>query len=148
MKSYVEFMAHRKLIANNIEKFNNKPKNFHTWKQSFKNMTRDVSITPSEELSLILEYNTNNSKELVRRLHNAYIRNPHKGVTEVWKKLNKLYGPNVVLTKTHLDKLVNFPKIGFHDNKKLQEFGDLLLELQCAKEDGRLQGLRILDEPG
>ena len=29
----------------------------------------------------------------------------------------------------------------------MQEFGGLLLELQCAKEDGRLQGLRILDEP-
>jgi hypothetical protein len=29
----------------------------------------------------------------------------------------------------------------------LQEFGDLPLERQCAKEDGRLQGLRIPDEP-
>jgi hypothetical protein len=51
------------------------------------------------------------------------------------------------LTKAYVDKLTNFPKIGFKDYKKLQEFCDLLLELQCAKEDGRLQGLRILDEP-
>jgi hypothetical protein len=50
------------------------------------------------------------------------------------------------LTKAYLDKLTNFPKIGFKENKKLQIFGDLL-ELQCAKEDGRFQGLRILDEP-
>ncbi len=35
----------------------------------------------------------------------------------------------------------------FKDHKKLQEFGDLILELDCAKENGRLQGLKILDEP-
>lgn len=29
----------------------------------------------------------------------------------------------------------------------LQELGDLLLELQCAKQDGGLTGLKILDEP-
>jgi hypothetical protein len=68
-------------------------------------------------------------------------------VAEVWTKLGERYGSNVVLTKAYVDKLTNFSKIGFKDNKKLQEFGDLLLELQCAKEDGRLQGLRILDEP-
>jgi hypothetical protein len=65
----------------------------------------------------------------------------------MWTKLSERYGTNVVLTKAYVDKLTNFPKIGFKDNKKLREFGDLLFELQWAKKDGRLQGLRILDEP-
>ena len=33
------------------------------------------------------------------------------------------------------------------NKKQLQEFADLLLELQCAKNDGRIKGLQILDEP-
>ena len=33
------------------------------------------------------------------------------------------------------------------ENKQLQEFDDLLLELQCAKNDGALRGLKIVDEP-
>ena len=41
----------------------------------------------------------------------------------------------------------SFPKIGKQNNKQLQEFGDLLLELQCAKNDGRIKGLQILHEP-
>ena len=139
MKSCIEFVARRELIANKIEKFDNSPENFHTWKLSFKNMTRNINITPSEELSLIIEYTTNESKKLVQKLRNAYIENPEKGVAEVWTKLGERYGSNVVLTKAYVDKLTNFPKIEFKDNKKLQEFGDLLLELQCAKEDGRLQ---------
>ena len=57
------------------------------------------------------------------------------------------YGSSVVLTKIHLNKLTNFPKFGYKENGKLQESGYLLLELDCAKKDGRMQGLRILDEP-
>ena len=51
------------------------------------------------------------------------------------------------MTQVHLNKLKTFPKISFKDNKQLQELGDLLLELQCAKEDGSLTGLKVLDEP-
>ena len=40
-----------------------------------------------------------------------------------------------------------FPSLSAKDNKGLLELGDLLLELQCAKENGALSGLKILDEP-
>ena len=40
-----------------------------------------------------------------------------------------------------------FRGLALKDNKGLQELGDLLLELQCAKEDGGLAGLKLLDEP-
>ena len=33
------------------------------------------------------------------------------------------------------------------NNKQPQEFGDFVLELQFAKNDGRLKGLQILDLP-
>ena len=89
IKSYIEFMARRELIANNVEKFDNNPENFHTWKLTFKNMTKNISITPSEELSLIIEYTTNDSKKLVQKLHNAYIRYPEKGVTGSMDKIGK-----------------------------------------------------------
>ena len=68
MKSYVNFMARRELIANKIEKFDDNPVNYHTWKASFKNMIRNVGITPSEEFSLLVEYTTLTSKSLVQRL--------------------------------------------------------------------------------
>jgi hypothetical protein len=147
MKSYVNFMARRELIANKIEKFDDNPVNYHTWKASFKNMIRNVGITPSEEFSLLVEYTTLTSKSLVQRLRNAYIGKPHEGITEIWKKLDERYGCSSVLVKAHLAKLSSVPKINYKDNRKLQEFSDLLLELNCAKKDGVLTGLRVLDEP-
>ena len=92
MRSYVNFMAKRELIANKIEKFDNSPVNYHTWQASFNNMIRNVRITPSEEFSWLVEYTTLSSKSLVLRLRNAYIGKPHEGITELWKKLDERYG--------------------------------------------------------
>lgn len=147
MRSYVDFMARRELIANKIEKFDDNPMNYHTWKASFNNMIKNVTISPSEELSLLIEYTTRTSKQLVQRLRNAYIANPDKGTAELWRKLDERYGSNAVLVKAHLDRLSSFTKINYGDNKKIQELADLLLELDCAKKDGVLSGLRVLDEP-
>ena len=144
---YIEFIARRELISNKIETFDDKPENYHTWKGSFLNMTQGVNLSDSEQLALIIEYTTKDSKWLVQRLHNAYIGNPREGLREVWKKLGERFGSNAVVTQVHLDKLKSFPRIATRDNKRLQEFGDLLLELQCAKSDGGLTGLKILDEP-
>ena len=75
----------------------------------------------------MIENTTNESKCLVQRLGNAYIENPEEGIKEAWHKLGERFGSNAVVTQIHLNKLQTFPKIGNHENKRLQEFGDLLL---------------------
>ena len=147
MRSCLEFMARREVITKKVEKFNDNPEDCHTWKTSFKTMLKNITITPQEELSLLTEYTSKESRKLVQQLRNAYIQNPVKGVQEVWIKLGERFGSDVVLTKAYLDKIGSFPKVGYRENKKLQEFGDLLLSLQCAKDDSQLKGLKILDEP-
>ena len=76
---YIEFMARRELICNKIEKFDDRPENFHTWKGSFNNMIRGVNLSPSEQLSLMIENTTNKSKHLVQRLGTVYIKKPRRG---------------------------------------------------------------------
>ena len=101
MECFIQFMARRELIANEIEKFDDRLENFNTWKAAFKNMTNDVNITASEELALMLEYTTGESKRLVQRLRSAYIENQSAGVRESWKKLER-FGSTVVITNVHL----------------------------------------------
>lgn len=70
-----------------------------------------------------------------------YIENPEEGIKEAWCKLGERFGSNAVVMQVRLEKLKTFPKIGNRKNKWLQGFGDLLLELQCAK------GLKIPEKP-
>ncbi len=46
MSSYIQFMSRREVIANKIQKFDDNPKNFCSWRETFKNMIRGISITP------------------------------------------------------------------------------------------------------
>jgi hypothetical protein len=46
ISSYIQFMARRELIANKIQRFDDNPRNFYGWKESFKNMIRDIHLTP------------------------------------------------------------------------------------------------------
>ena len=119
MECFIQFMARRELIANKIEKFDDRPENLNTWKAAFKNMTNDVNITASEELALMLEYTTGESKRLVQRLRNAYVENPTAGVGESWKKLGEHFGSTAVITNVHLNKLTMFPVLASKDKKKV-----------------------------
>ena len=107
-------------------------------------MIRGVNITPHEEPPLNVEHTTGESKKLAQRLRNAYINNPSQGVAILWQKLGQRFGSKTVIMEVHLSKLRDF---AYRDNKRLQDLGDLFLELQCAKADEGCPGLRILDEP-
>ena len=121
-------MARREVISNKIEKFDVHPENFHTWRSLFNNMIKGVKLSPSEQLSQMIEKTMNESKRLVQRLRNTYIENPEEGIKEAWRKLGERFGSNAVVRQVHLENLKTFPKIGNRENKRLQEFCDLLLE--------------------
>ena len=118
MGTYIGFMARRELISNKIEKFDDRPENYHTWRGSFENMIAGVKISPSEQLSLIIEYTTNESKRLAQRLRNAYIDNPGEGLKEVWCKLGERFDSNSVVTQVHLQEINSFPTIGMQNSFK------------------------------
>ncbi|XP_059801165.1 uncharacterized protein LOC132378346 [Hypanus sabinus] len=55
-----------------------------------------------------------------------------------------LCGPEIIEAAL-FRRLENFPKVSAKDYTKLRELGDLLMEIQGAKEDGYLTGLLYLD---
>lgn len=112
LESVIQFMARRELISNKIEKFDNHPENYHTWKAAFKNMTRDVNITPSEELALMIEYTKGDSNKLVQRLRNAYIVDPAEGLAESWKKIGRAFRIRRSDYPSALGQTNKVPKVG------------------------------------
>lgn len=78
----------------------------------------------------------------MKRFKSVHINNPKLSLQMVWNRLNQCYAAPEIVESSLFSKLDNFPRISNKDNSK---FGDLLLELQSAKEDGYLQGLTYLD---
>ncbi len=59
-------MARRELITNKLQKFDNDPQNYRTWREFFKTMIRGITLTPSEELNLIIEHTTDERQKLAQ----------------------------------------------------------------------------------
>lgn len=63
----------------------------------------------------------------------------------MWQRLEESYGSPEVVENALLKKIEQFPKLNNRDNIKLRELGDVLQEIECAKDGGYLLGLSYLD---
>ena len=74
-----------------------------------------------------------------------HVNNPNLALDKAWERLRESYAAPEVIERSMFQRLDNFPKISAKDHLKLRELGDLLTEIQGAKEDGYLAGLSYLD---
>nr|XP_020483745.2 uncharacterized protein LOC109978925 [Labrus bergylta] len=63
----------------------------------------------------------------------------------VWERLEECYGSAEAMETALFNKLEYFPKVSQRDSQRLRELGDLLLEVEAAKEEGYLPALSYLD---
>ncbi len=63
----------------------------------------------------------------------------------IWDRLYETYGSPEMVESSFFKRLESFTKISNRDIHRLCELGDLLMEIQTAKQDGDLMGLSYLD---
>lgn len=66
MNDFVRYLARRELVATGLLQFNDKPQTYRAWRRSFQTATRDLNLTPSEELDLLLKWLGKESAEQVK----------------------------------------------------------------------------------
>lgn len=85
------------------------------------------------------------SAEHAKRIRSVHVFDVTKALRLVWQRLEECYGSAEVVEDSLLRKVEDFPKLTNKDNVKLRELGDILQEIECAKEGGYLPGLLYLD---
>lgn len=140
-----KYLMRRELVSTTIQKFDDEPQNYRTWKSSFLNVIKDLSLSPREELDLLIKWLGPQSSEQARRVSAAQIYNVVASLEMVWQRLEESYGAPEVIEHALFKKMENFAKISAKDNSRLRELGDLLLELELAKAEGHSPGLAFLD---
>lgn len=81
----------------------------------------------------------------MRRIRSVHVSDPSAALVMAWNRLTECYGAPEMIENALFKKLDAFQKISNRDYAKFRELGDLLMELQAAKEDGYLPGLAYLD---
>jgi len=144
-QDFARYLIRREMVSAGLLQFDDKPENYWAWKASFLSSTKDLNLSAREELDLLTKWLGAESAEQAKRIRAVHVLNPAAGAVMVWQRLEECYGTPEVIEDAMFKKIENFPRLTNKDNVKLRELSDILLELECAKQDGALPGLAYLD---
>ncbi len=140
-----QYLARRDLISSGLYQFDDKPENYRSWYSSFTSAAREVHLSATQELDLMTKWLGKESGEMVKRIRSVHVSNPNLALHKAWERLRECYAAPEVIERSLFQRLDSFPRFSAKDHTKLRELGDLLMEIQGAKEDGYLTGLSYLD---
>ncbi|XP_059830417.1 uncharacterized protein LOC132396666 [Hypanus sabinus] len=143
----MQYLARRDLVTSGLYQFDDKPENYRAWYSTFTNAIDGVQLSATQKLDLMVKWLGKESRDQVRRIRSVYINKPELALSKAWERLREGYGAPEIIEAALYRRLENFPKVSAKDHVKLREFGDLLMEIQGAKEDGYSAGLVYLDTP-
>ena len=140
-----QYLARRDLVSSSLYQFDDQPEHYRAWQSSYISASQGLGLTATEELDLMTKWLGKESGNHVKRLRSVYITNPVIALTKAWERLQECYAAPEIIEKALFDRLDNFPRVSAKEQTKLRELADLLMEVQCAKEDGYLPALSYLD---
>ncbi|XP_061136930.1 uncharacterized protein LOC133155543 [Syngnathus typhle] len=144
MADFARYLARRELVSTSLIKFDDQPCSYRAWKQSFLNAIKDLNLTPSEQMDLLVAWLGEESAEHAKRIRAVHVNSADRGLRRIWERLETCYGAPEMVEDSLFERIASFPKIN-RDYLKLHELSDFLIELKAAKADGDLPGLTYLD---
>jgi len=145
VQDVTKYLIRREMLSAGLLKFDDHPENYWAWKASFQSVIQDLNLSSREELDLIIKWLGEESTEQAKRIRSVHVFNPTAALNLVWQRLEECYGSSEAVKHALLKKVEEFPKLTNRDNVRLRELGDILQEIECAKEGGYLPGLSHLD---
>ncbi|XP_062594609.1 uncharacterized protein LOC134256031 [Saccostrea cucullata] len=136
-----KFLVKKELLLSRLSAFNDRPENYLIWKGSFSIIMKDLSVTPMEELDLLIKYLGADSKQHAMRLRASHPTDPLKGLTRIWERLDERYGSPELIEAILKEKIAKFPKISTKDAKRMYELSDIASEVESVKENPKYKTL-------
>ena len=128
------FLLKKDLLLSRLSRFNDRPESYAVWKASFQSIMGELSVTPFEEMDLLVKWLGPESSKHALSIRTSNASHPDRGLRRIWERMDERYGCPEMVESALLQKLSNFPKLT-KDYKKLYELADILAEVEAAKEN-------------
>lgn len=135
INNVTQFLLKKNLLLSRFSNYDDKPESYACWKSSFKAITRELAVSPFEEIDLLIKWLGPQSAKFALSIRVANANDPKKGLEKIWERLEDRYGCPELVETALKSKLQNFPKLTLKDSKKLFELSDVLSEIECIKEN-------------
>lgn len=118
------FLAKTQLITGGLSKFDDKPENYLSWKATFQSTVRDLGLTATEEINLLIKWLGPESSEHAKRLKAVNMKHPPAGLNMIWLRLEECYGSPEATENSLFARIRDFPKLSSKEPHKLRDLSD------------------------
>lgn len=105
------------------------------WKGSLSIKMKDLSVTPMEDLDLLIKFLGLESRQHANRIRAPYPSDPAKGDDRVLGRLDERYGSPELVESILKEKISKFPRLTAKDARKIYELSDVAAEVESVKEN-------------
>lgn len=106
-----QFLVKKDLLFSRLSAFNDRPENYLMWKGSFSIIMKDLSVTPMEELDLLIKFLGLDSRQHANRIRTSYPSDPAKGLDRLLERLDERYGSLELVESILKEKISKFPRL-------------------------------------
>ena len=127
-----KFLVKKDLLFSRLTSFSDAPEEYVTWKTGFLQITKEMGVSNSEEIDLLVKWLGIDSRRHAISIKTSYVGNPSNPLVKIWERLDERYGSPEMIEAALKRKIMSFPKLSTQDQRKLYELSDLLSEVQAT----------------
>ena len=135
VSDFSKFLLKKDLLLTRLSVFSDRPENYMVWKNSFKNIMSELSVSSFEELDLLVKWLGPETSSQVLNIRAAHANNPTLGLKMAWERLDNKFGCPEMVDEALKKKLHNFPRLSNKDSGKLYDLADIVSEIEALKLD-------------
>ena len=124
-----------------IPKFNGDPIEYHSWRATFDYLVTNRNIHPKEKLCFLQQ----SISDKVLKMTALKNLQSEEAFQRAMALLSEKFDDQFHVIESYRNMLSDFKPIAEHDHKRLQDFSDLLSQVEIAYET--INGLDMLDDP-
>ncbi|CAC5421662.1 unnamed protein product [Mytilus coruscus] len=132
MTDITRFMYRKDFLLSRFINFDDKPESYESWRASFQSVTRELGVTPFEEMDLLVKWLGPESSKFAKIIRAANAHDPPRGLQRIYDRLQERYGRPEMVERALKRKLHAFHTITNKDCVKLYDLLDILTEIESS----------------
>ena len=113
LSDITRFMYRKDFLLSRFVNFDDKPESYESWRASFQSVTRELGVTPFEEMDLLVKWLGPESCKFAKSIRVANAHDPLRGLQRIYDRLQERYGRPEMVESAMKRKLNLFQKFTF-----------------------------------
>lgn len=134
VNEFSNYILRKELTFSRIQHFTDNPTYYYSWKSSFKLVTSEINVNPTEEIDLLIKYLGTESKKQALNLKSVY-KDPTECVVKIWERLDERFGSPEIVNKLLQKRIDQFNNLKMSDTTRWYDLDDLCHEIEALKLD-------------